>query len=238
MKAYSKGLIFLLLFGGLCFVCVSCATRIDGSLVADGSASLSVTMSLEQQTTFLIQRLSAAGGQSGGQVLDGPAIGRSMSNAPGIARVSFTNTGPSALKGDIQISNINNFLAGRDAGSFITFEQGRNGGRCEIRINLDNGPAILAMLSPEIVLYLNALMAPLESGEVMTKTEYLELVASFNKGVSNEIASSRVRASIDFPGPITSVRGGTFSGRRADFDIPLVDLLVLETPLSFDVLWN
>jgi hypothetical protein len=162
-----------------------------------------------------------------------------MSNAPGVARVSLTNTGPSALEGAVQISDINRFLAVGDVGGFVSFEQGRNGGSCEISISRDNGPVILALLSPEISDYLSALMAPLATGEELSKPEYLQLVASvYNRAVSDEIAGSRIRASIDFPGQVTSVRGGTFSGRRANFDIPLLDLLVLETPLSYVVRWN
>jgi hypothetical protein len=73
----------------------------------------------------------------------------------------------------------------------------------------------------------------------MTKLEYLELVSTiYSKAISDEIAASRIRASIDFPGTVTAARGGTFSGRRADFDIPLLDLLVLETPQTYEVTWR
>jgi hypothetical protein len=82
-------------------------------------------------------------------------------------------------------------------------------------------------------------MAPIATGENLNKAEYLELVASmYNKAISDEISGSRIRASIDFPGAITGVKGGTFSGRRADFDISLLDLLILETPLVYEVQWR
>jgi len=192
--------------------------------------------------TSLIRSLAAAGGHTGPSdrpVLDGSAIAQSMSNAPGIAHVSLVNTGPSALEGAVVISNINRFLAVGETRGFVSFEQGRAGGSCEININRDNGPAILGILSPDISDYLSALMAPLATGEELTRLEYLQLVASvYSRGVSDEIAGSRIRASIDFPGQVTSVRGGTFSGRKVNFDIPLLDLLVLETPLSYEVRWN
>jgi len=148
------------------------------------------------------------------------------------------------MEGQVNISRIDDFLA--SAGSerntqntFIVFEQGQRGGRCVININRNNGPEILDLLSPEISDYLNALMAPIATGEEMTKREYLELVTSFyNRVISDEISSSRIRAAIDFPGTISNIRGGTFSGRRASFDIPLLDLLVLETPLIYEVTWN
>jgi hypothetical protein len=82
-------------------------------------------------------------------------------------------------------------------------------------------------------------MAPLVTGEELTKTEYLELVSTlYSKAISDEIAGSTIRAAIDFPGAVTSVAGGAYSGKRASFDIPLLDLLVLETPLRFEVVWK
>jgi hypothetical protein len=219
----------------------SCAARINGSLAADGSAALSVTMSLEPRMTALVRSLSAAaGGQADGPILDGPAIAQSMSAAPfGNVSAQLRNTAPAAVEGTVRITNIERFLASGDAGGFIGFEQGRGGGSCEIGINRENGPVILGILSMEIADFLNALMAPLATGEELTKAEYLQLVgAIYSKGVSDEIAASRIRASIDFPGQITAVKGGTFSGRRASFDISLLDLLVLETPLIYEVKWK
>ena len=222
----------------------SCAARINGSLASDGSAALSVSMALEPRMAALIQRLAVVGGQANGQaerpILDGPAIARSMSNAPsGNVSASLKNSSPSAIEGQVQISNISRFLAVGDTGGFISFEQGRTGGRCEISISRDNGPIILEIFSREIADYLSALMSPLATGEELSKTEYLELVSSiYTKAISDEIAGSRIRASIDFPGSVTSVKGGTFSGRKANFDIPLLDLLVLETPIIYTVIWG
>ena len=217
---------------------VSCAAQINGSLAADGSASLTVSMSLQPRMAALIRSLSAAGGQADAPLLDGPAIALSMSQAPGIASVSFANTAPAAIEGRIQIARINEFLSVAEGRGFIAFEQTASGGRCAVSIDRKTSPEILELFSMEISDYLNALMAPIASGEEITKAEYLELVTSFyNKAISDEIAASRIRASIDFPGPVRSVTGGVFTGRRANFDIPLLDLLVLETPLAYEVRW-
>jgi hypothetical protein len=217
----------------------SCAARINGPLAADGSAALAVSVSLEPRMAALITRLSAAGGQRGGQVLDGPAIALSMSNAPGIASVSFANTASTAIEGPLRISAIGDFLAVGSRGGFITFEQAGQGGRCVISINRETGPQILGLLSSEITGYLEAIMAPLATGEKLSKAGYLEEVSVvYGKAVSDEIAGSRIRASIDFPGQVANVKGGTFSGKRAEFNVPLLDLLVLETPLSYEVVWK
>jgi len=232
-----KNLVYLCLFFWLLFV--SCSARIDGSLSADGSASMSINMSLGSRVTALIRSMAAAGGQADAPILDSTAINRTMSAAPGISSVSFRNTSPSALEGTVRISGINNFLAGAGGRGFVTFEQNNSGGRCTINISRSNSAEIVSLLSSEVDDYLNALMAPFATGDEITKAEYLELIELFyNKPISDEIAASRIRASIEFPGTITSVRGGTYSGRRAEFDIALVDLLVLESPVNLEVQWR
>jgi len=228
-------IIFGLIFAGLSFF--SCSARIDGPLNADGSAVLSITASLEPRTAALIRNLSAAAGSSTELILDGPSIALSMSAAPGVNSVSFENTAAAAIKGNANISKIGDFLASNRR-NFISFEQGRSGGHCLISLNRDTGPEILALLSPEVADYLAALMAPIATGESMDKAEYIFLVGTvYSRAIAEEISNSRIRASITFPGNISSVKGGTFSGRRVDFDIPLLDLLVLETPLSYEVNW-
>ena len=229
----------------------SCAARISGSLQANGQADLNIYAALEPRMAALIASFANAGspvpgGQSGAPILNGPAISASMSSAPGVASVSFKNTTPAAIEGPVKVSRIGDFLAGGKTSGFISFEQQppksgepSGGGRCVISLSLDSGPDILALISPDIGDYLSALMAPLATGEALTKTEYLALVRSvYSAGIANEIANASIRASIDFPGQVQSVRGGTFSGRRADFNIPLLDLLVLETPLSYEVTWR
>jgi len=224
----------------LCFLILaltSCAARINGTLAADGSASLSLNLALEPAMTSLIQRLNEAGSGASGTVLNGSSIASSFASAPGVTSATFRNLTPSSIEGQVRISAISDFLGTRRG--FITFEQRAAGGRCVINLNRTNGPEILGLLSEEISDYLNALMAPVATGEEMTRAEYLDLVASFyNRNIRNEIEASRVRVSLDFPGAITSARGGTFSGRRANFDIPLLDLLVLENPLVYEVTWN
>ena len=224
--------------------CASCTAQINGSLKGDGQADLQIRAALEPRMTALIGGLSAASGavQSDIPILDGPAIAASMSSAPGVASVSFKNTTPAAVEGPVKIAKIGDFLApgGSKKASFIDFEQNAGGGgKCTIKLSLASGPEILTLISPEISDYLSALMAPLATGEAMTKTGYLTLVGSvYGKGIADEISKAFVRASLEFPGPVQSAQGGTFSGRRAEFAIPLLDILVLETPLSYEVVWR
>ncbi|MDR2101518.1 MAG: hypothetical protein LBP43_03000 [Treponema sp.] len=223
----------------------SCSARITGAVKEDSSAEFALRVSLENRMTALIRSLSALSGSSpaasqDNPVIDGPAIGRSMAAAPGLASVSLRNDGPAAVEGEILISRIGDFLSlpeSRGGKRFITYTP--SPGRLTITLDRSSGPGIMALISPEVTDYLSAFMAPVVTGEVLSQGEYLDLVASlYGRTLADEIAAARIYASVDFPGPLQSVRGGTFSGRRAEFAVPLVDLLVLENPLEYEVRWQ
>ena len=218
----------------------SCSARIEGVVREGGAAEISLKTSLEMRTHALISSLrDFMGDESDAPILDGPSISRSMAAAPGIRSVSLGNTGPAALEGDILISDVNDFLATGTA-RFITFTEGQDVGSSSIVINLDRAaaPQIISRLSPEVEEYLAALLAPVVLGEVMPAQEYIALVTMvYGRPQAQEIAAAKISVSIEFPRPPTVVLGGTASGRRAEFEIPLVDLLVLETPLLYEVHW-
>jgi hypothetical protein len=225
----------------------SCSARINGSLNDDGSAELFLRASVEPRMAVLIRSLSRLNNPSGGQeqVINGPAIARSMSAAPGIKSVSLHNINPAAIEGTISILQVNAFLAvssGQESGNFINYEQNGSNGKCTITLNRAAAPRVVSKLSPDVADYLSALMAPVITGEALSKGEYLGLVRSvYGRGVADEIAAARIQGSLDFPKPISAIRGGVVSGaskNRGEFDIPLLDLLVLETPIHYEVSWK
>lgn len=223
-------------------VFASCSARIEGLVTQGGAAEVSVNTSLGRGTVLLIRSLhDFMGEESSASVLDGQAIGRSMSAAPGIAGVSLHNTTPSSLEGTISVSALGDFLATGSSGtSFITFTEGTARGTSSIVITLDRNsvPALLPMLSGEVEEYLTALMAPALLGETSTKEEYLSLLTMvYGKDLADEISGANVLASVDVPRPVSAVVGGLASGRRAEFNIPLIDLLVLERPLRYELSW-
>ena len=229
---------FAVIFCFTVLLFVSCVSQINGTISMDGSSALSVNIALQPRIAAMITSLSSAAGQAGEPILDGMSIALSMHGSPGVDSILLINISPTAVEGMIKLTNINEFLSSAaNSNKFVNFDDAAN--RCQINISRGSASEILALLSPEITDYLNALMAPVATGEEMSKTEYLELVTMFyNKGISDEIAGSSIRVSIGFPGAITDVTGGTFTGRQANFNIPLLDILVLETPLVYEVKWN
>jgi hypothetical protein len=240
-------LLSLLIVGFFAFS--GCSAQVDGTLKEGGAAELSVRASMEKRISALIRGFSNfTGAQADAPIPDAGVITLSLTGAPGIERASFRNTSPESFDGTIRVFRIDEFLAvsGGKGRNFITLEESASGGRPSgcLALNLDFESAveILPFFSEEIRDYLSVILAPVALGEKQSKAEYLKDVAFVFDRVGGpviaaEIAAARIGLSIDFPGPISAVEGGTFSGRRAEFSLPLLDLLVLETPLRYEVRW-
>ena len=231
---------FFFLFLPFLTLMFSCVTEITGVIREGGAAELTLDTTMGPRTTALIRSLRAfAGDEANAPILDGSAITSSMALAPGVRAVSLRNTGPEVMVGSISISNLGNFLTLPNVeNQFVTFTEGRSASSIVVLLDKASAPQLISLLSPEISDYLSALMAPVVLGETMTASEYLNLVASvYSRPLANEIAEARIRVTIEFPRPVTSIHGGTFSGTRAEFDISLLDILVLERPLRYEVNW-
>ena len=221
---------------------VSCATAIDGAIREDGSAAISLQTSLEPRTVALVRSIRGFMGEAAdAPILDAPAISLSIAEATGASSVALVNTSPTAISGNIATANVADFLYAAGAvEQFISFSSGAAAGSSSIVVTLDRStaPALITRLSPELSEYLSMLMAPVILGENTTRQQYLNLLAMvYGRALADEIAAARVRATIQFPRTITAIHGGTASGNIAEFDIPLVDLMVLEHPLRYEVRW-
>jgi hypothetical protein len=239
---YSVIISTVLLFSG-------CAAQVEGALHGDGSADLALEASLRPQMEVLIKGFSAIMGNPQNRkadqpLLDAAEITKSLSAAPGIASAYMQNLSPVSIAGTIRISRVDQFLLLPNSPTgtrFITYTpaQGSVDGRLIIELNQTSGPQVLALFSENVQAYLAALMAPVATGENLNKSQYLDNVTSiYTKPVADEIASARINVIITFPGAITAVRGGAFSGNQVRFEIPLTDLLVLNPPLRYEVSWK
>jgi len=220
----------------------SCTAGITGTIRAGGTAEISAQASLGPRTLALMKSLKGfMGDESSAPLLDGRTIGASLAASPGIRSVSLRNTSPSALEGVISASDLGNFLATGE-GKFITYVDRPSNSSIVVVLDRNSAPLLISALSPEVEEYLSALMAPVITGEIITNGEYLDIVASvYGRPLADEIASARIKAQIEFPRQPLAVLGGNAAssgqGRRAEFDIPLLDLLVLERPLRYEVTW-
>jgi len=195
----------------------------------------------------LTRYLQEQSGGKSGPVLDAAALNRSLQTAPGISSSALRNSGQEKVNGNIKVSNIGEFL-NMGAVRFVSYtaSSGTVPGKLSIHLDRNNAPQVIKQISPEAEYYLSLLLAPAATGEVISKAEYLEqveLVYSMIKGVDGkalaaEIAASRINLTITLPGTVKSVKGGTYSGKEARFNVPLIDVLVLEKALDYEITWQ
>jgi len=228
-------------------VLFSCTAQINGVVKEGGSAELKLSTSLGVRTSALARQMRAFMGEpESAPLLDAAMIREPLALVPGVSAVSLRNTAPSALEGTITVSNIGNFLSqsAPDGGRFITYTEGRQAGTSSLvlQLNKTSVAQLLPFLSEELTLYLSALVAPIVMEEDSTLAEYLDtLKRIYGAALADEVAAASIRAIIDFPRPITLIEGGNVvrgaPSNRAEFDIPLSELLVLENPLRYEVRW-
>jgi hypothetical protein len=229
----------LALAASLCFC--SCSGQADAVIRRNGAADLTLDSSLSPRTAALIRSFAALAGDGEGPVIDGPAIAKSVSGAPGVSGAVFLNRDAASVNGTITLTRIDEFLrlsgAGADGSApFIVWD---GAGLLVFSLDRETSPTLLALFSEEVIEYLSALMAPCATGDPISKQEYLALVRSiYGRPVADEISVAQIGIALELPGAVTSIQGGTFRGRRAEFHIPLLDLLVLETPLACEVRWG
>jgi len=229
---------FFLLFFPVLAVFLSCSARIDGVVMAGGSAEINVRASLGSRTVGLVQSIrSFMGDTRNTPTLDAGAINRSLAAASGVKSSSLKNTSAEALEGTIVISNVGDLLLS-EKDMFITYSESTALSSITVVLDRNSAPLLISRLSPEVEEYLSALMAPVVLGEYMSSGDYLSLISMvYGRPLADEIAEARIKASLEFPRQVTSVSGGSSSGRRAEFDIPLLDILVLEKPLRYEIKW-
>ncbi len=93
--------------------------------------------------------------------------------------------------------------------------------------------------------YLDLFASPITTGEIMTATDYEELIASaYGPKISNELKTAFFKVVLTCPGVIDSVKSEPegrvhyFAGNSATLTVPLSYMLSLEKPLVITVVYK
>jgi hypothetical protein len=233
-------------------VFLGCETNITGSIENSGRAVLNVNSVFMTNTNALIKKLGGFSNAEGAvdvPIIDADELNKSLTGS-GIEKASFKNVAgnTAALSGEITISKIDDLIKDRE---FIKFEKrssgSASGGKATFYIDRKNGPGVLESISPELVAYLQVLMAPIADGnetDITDKKNYLENITMvWGAAVAKEINSSYITLNLKFPEAVTTISSGGKSigkidGNKAVIKIPLIDLLVLEVPVSYEIIWG
>jgi hypothetical protein len=230
-----------------------CETDITGSIENSGRAVLNVDSVFMKNTSTLIKKLIFTSDETVDiPIIDANELNKSFTSG-GIEKAAFKNVAgnTAALSGEITISKIDGLIKDRGLSlPLVKFEKksGASGGSVTFYIDRENGPGVLEAISPELVGYLQLLMAPIAEGietDITDKKNYLENITMvWGAPVAKEINSSYITLNLKFPQAVTTIRGsfgksvGKADGNKAVIKIPLIDLLVLEAPVFYEIIWG
>lgn len=120
-----------------------------------------------------------------------------------------------------------------NADDFITVKTAGNVSRMTVKLTPQNVRKVLSLMSDETALLVDLLIAPVFTGEVLTKEEYAEIIAiSYGTQIATELQAATINLSFALPSAVTDAKlsnpaMGTVSasGKNVRISLPLINFL-------------
>lgn len=206
------------------FACTGCTSSLEIHALKDGGALVSFSAGLGSAFRSVVTSLS---GENADSALFNAGDMASQFRAAGMDEVKVT------VPTDSSVAVSTKLRAGASdpvsKAGLVSFTKNNSSSSMVLTLSPANLSALYASLPETVRSYIDLFMAPVFTGESMTKSEYLDLVASvYGQNLADEIAVSYV--SIVLSAPDTS-------GKKKKVSVPLADLLAASEPQTYAVSW-
>lgn len=203
------GAAFLLLTIGLS----SCATSVVGSIAPEGSARLSIDMSIPAPLADKLRRLSQSADRA--PLFDESAIRKSFENRPGVELLSLSRPSSDAIRAVVSVRSLADLAYSPDlrGSNLVTVSSGPDW--TELRVRLERGhAATLAKLFPGVDTYtIDALSPPALEQDPVTVADYRSMLTSvLGERIMPALESARARISLTVPGSVIDSGEGSSWG--------------------------
>ena len=248
------------------FFACSCTVQTSIRIHDDGSGSADITVILNPVAVRYMTDITssigvgaatdvvAGAGTDGAEVIgpfDVEAIRRSFLARPGVELESIETSGKNTLHLKAVFDDVRTLLGppGNDTAPAappqdatpVTYAAGPQGHTLTITLNRTNFYRISSLFvlpdSPLTVLF------PYAETDFMPRDEYLEVLEyaleDYLDGMSVEefVKDAGVYAEVEADSPVTAATGGEVSAGRAEFFIPIIDLVTLEQGIEYALTW-
>lgn len=228
------------------FSLLSCSIRPDVTLNPDGSGEALVRVSVQKFFSEYLRDLaefSGAARPAGVGVFDEKEIREAFAKRPGVTVKSVRVPKPEELEIALAFRSIDDLVRGEKElaeTGVVTFRN--DGGTRTLRLHLDQKNfAKLAALAPSedgSTETLLSVFGPQEGVEI-TEEEYLEAMAfTLGEQGPKAIKDSFVEVNVTVRGTLVSQKGGAAKGNTVTFRIPLLELLLLDTPVDWEIVFK
>lgn len=224
----------------------SCASSLTLSVNPDGSGILAVDAGIPEATAARLQSFrsvaaDAGAGEPAAPFFDARAI-RAETEARGLSAIIAETPSPNRFRGSFSMRSVSDAVSDPELSKAGLIALTTSSGESTLSFSISRENAqVLPVLFPGMDPYiLEALSPPALDPYPVTADEYREMLAALlGQTALKELASAAAQIQIRTPGPITRSSGGKLSGGQSfTARLPLLELLVLEKPLSFSVSWR
>ncbi len=207
----------------------------------DGSGTLALHAEVTPLLRDYLASLAEVSGDSGlmkdGNVFDAASIRKDYESRPGITVVDAAAPTRSSLDLTLGFDSLQDLFRGQDAlksAGVLSYVESADHGT--IRFHLDRANyGQLAALFPLLRSPVFSELGPQANGAVSSE-DYLSMIRfSMGEAAPAQLKKSFVTLTIQPDGEILSQSGGTVIGDTVVFRIPLLRLLVLESPLDYSI---
>jgi hypothetical protein len=216
----------------------ACNARVEANIQSSGSADFSVNASVIDalKTVF-------AG------ALDVGEINKTLAALPAVDSAVFKAGKAGSVNGKGQLGSVSGFLAPPASASpaqveamrCISYTKGSKAGtsRLAIKLNRTTSPLLVSLLSKKSQSYLSMLAPPVLMGTTLSEKDYLAQlkVFGYSQAMLDQLKAAVITVTLSFPRKVSGIKGGTAKGKTALFTLPVLDLMLLEKPIEWDVQW-
>ena len=238
---------------GLLILSTSCTVSNEITIQNDGSGSSFVEIALNRLSVRYMSDLIVSLGGSLDEdtvLFDVEAIRTAFTERQGVELVSIEPEGLDVLRLEIRFDDVRAILdseatADHSGAAPVSFSRIGSTRKLSVHFSRENFAAITGLFilpdSPITVLI------PYSEHDFLSRDEYLEVTEyAFEDYLEEQtmeemLTTSGISVAIESPGTITDVQGGLHpddASDRANFFIPLLDLLTLEEDLILSVSWR
>lgn len=181
-------------------ILTSCTTSVALDARTDKSGAVAMQTKLSPSVQTLVASL--AGAESTEELFDAAQIRASL-KAAGFSVTGLKFPSKSALTVTAETKNITTMLRGSK--DFITITSGNGINDMKIKLSPENVRKAVAVMPEDTALYIELLIAPIFTGEVMSAQEYTDLIAiAYGEKIAQDLLKARVNLIYSIPGTIIS----------------------------------
>ena len=219
----------------------ACSVGQDITLETTGAGTVSMRIKLEKVFMDYLDDLAELTGQGKrGRIFDLEEIKKGFAEREDVQLRRVSSPTPDALEMELSFLNLERVFAREERlqqAGVVAFTKVPEGYSVRFQLNRGNFPQVMEFL-PFLKNPLFEGLAPRE-GDVTTEAEYLEMIElALGEEGSRMLKASTIETRAAVKGTLLSQRGGTVSGGVVTFRVPLLQILLLEKPLEYSLVFR